>query len=288
MYSFDLFKAPQSEGGVPTQIQLLPAGKSFIGRDGRKFLNIDFKSLLEEFNKNGMELPIDIEHSTDIKGARGEPAPAVGWIKAISQHDDGTVWGDVEWNQIGSDLISTKQYRYISPVFDAVRRTGQVVRLLRAGLTNNPNLHLTALNINQNSGETMDIEQELKETKSLLDASMKEREAFAQRALLAEAELNAIKQEKFKNDVEIAINSALKDGKIEPSSEGIFRELCSTESGLSKFKEHVSRIAPKVSIQETSHHPVLNQNSFVLPEEHKEILKNMGITEKQYFESIGG
>src|SRR5690606_33678215 len=38
-----------------------------------------------------------------------------------------------------------KEYRFISPVFSFHKQTGEITTLHRAGLTNNPNLHLTAL-----------------------------------------------------------------------------------------------------------------------------------------------
>ncbi|MBL4544009.1 MAG: hypothetical protein JKP97_19940, partial [Rhodobacteraceae bacterium] len=28
-------------------------------------------------------LPVDLEHSTEIKGPKGEAAPAVGWMRAL-------------------------------------------------------------------------------------------------------------------------------------------------------------------------------------------------------------
>ena len=41
--------------------------------------------------------------------------------------------------------IVAREYRYVSPVFQFDPKDGSVTRLLRAGLTNNPNLHLTAI-----------------------------------------------------------------------------------------------------------------------------------------------
>ena len=41
--------------------------------------------------------------------------------------------------------IVAREYRYVSPVFQFDPKDGVVTRLLRAGLTNNPNLHLTAI-----------------------------------------------------------------------------------------------------------------------------------------------
>ncbi|MFZ1889756.1 MAG: phage protease, partial [Candidatus Binataceae bacterium] len=55
------------------------------------------------------------------------------------------VWGRVEWTARAAAAIAAREYRYVSPVFQFDRANGRVTRLLRAGLTNNPNLYLTAI-----------------------------------------------------------------------------------------------------------------------------------------------
>src|ERR1700682_3111858 len=74
----------------------------------------------------------------------GRPAPAAGWIREL-QVRAGALWGRVEWTVRAADSIVAREYRYVSPVFQFDPATGSVTRLLRAGLTNNPNLHLTAI-----------------------------------------------------------------------------------------------------------------------------------------------
>ncbi|MBI1493222.1 phage protease [Halocynthiibacter styelae] len=54
--------------------------------------------------------------------------------------------GQVKWNTRGEELLRARSYRYLSPVFSAAKRTGAVSRMVSAGLTNNPNLDLIALN----------------------------------------------------------------------------------------------------------------------------------------------
>ncbi|MGB6554934.1 MAG: phage protease, partial [Candidatus Binataceae bacterium] len=44
-----------------------------------------------------------------------------------------------------ASAIAAREYRYVSPVFQFDPESGRVTRLLRAGLTNNPNLYLTAI-----------------------------------------------------------------------------------------------------------------------------------------------
>jgi phage I-like protein len=88
-------------------------------------------------------LPIDYDHATDFGAPEGRPAPAAGWICDLEDRD-GALWGKVEWTAHGADAVAMREYRYISPVFEYAK-SGEVVRLLRAALTNNPNLYLTAI-----------------------------------------------------------------------------------------------------------------------------------------------
>ncbi|WP_444667131.1 phage protease [Cereibacter changlensis] len=95
--------------------------------------------------QHGADLPVDFEHATQIKGGRGEPAPAVGWIKAVEARN-GALWGRVDWNTDGANAVASRAYRYPSPVFRFDPATKAVLAMVSAGLTNNPNLHLAALN----------------------------------------------------------------------------------------------------------------------------------------------
>jgi phage I-like protein len=124
-------------------IQLIPCGE-FNGRDGRgPFRLRNPKLVIGATAALGMEAGIPIDHATDFAAPQGLPAPAAGWIKQLEVRD-GAIWGRVEWTPQGASAITTGQYRYISPVFEYSPK-GEVIRLLRAGLTNNPNLYLTAI-----------------------------------------------------------------------------------------------------------------------------------------------
>ncbi len=129
---------------VPEWVHLVPAGE-FSGRDGRGPYTLSADAVQSAFASWGADLAIDYEHQTFLVEQNGEPAPAAGWIKALEQRDDG-LWGQVAWTERAGNFIAAQEYRYLSPVFDYDKKTGAVLRLLGAGLTNNPNLVLTALN----------------------------------------------------------------------------------------------------------------------------------------------
>jgi phage I-like protein len=132
---------------APEWVQLIPAGPHIVGRDGRewKFDLNDLAHVLNNFDFGGVDIPIDYEHSTELKGPNGEEAPAAGWIKELEDRD-GSLWGRVEWTERARNQIGGREYRFLSPVF-SFTKTDRAIRVLdSAGLTNKPNLRLTALN----------------------------------------------------------------------------------------------------------------------------------------------
>ncbi len=137
--------ADLSSSAPPEWVMLIPAGE-FSGRDGRgPFRLNDAARVIAATEALGLTagVPIDYDHATDFAAPKGRPAPAAGWIREL-QERDGALWGNVDWTPHGATAITSREYRYISPVFQ-YSPDGAVTRLLRAGLTNNPNLYLTAI-----------------------------------------------------------------------------------------------------------------------------------------------
>jgi hypothetical protein len=137
---------PNTTGSdTPRWIDLIPAG-TFTGRDGRgPYKNEHPETLIAATRAEGLTagLPIDFDHATDLGASLGLPAPAAGWIRDF-RIVNGVIQGWVEWTAQGAKAVASKAYRYISPVF-AYDNSGNIQQILRAALTNNPNLHLTAL-----------------------------------------------------------------------------------------------------------------------------------------------
>lgn len=138
------------ELALPQFIHLMPVGE-FKGADGRgPYLASDLNALVDAFNADGRKLPIDENHSIDLVGTEGKPSPALGWIVAMEIRDDG-LWGKVEWTPGGEWMLMSRAYGFISPVFFHTQSAPfRVVKVLRAALTNNPNLtQLKALHSRQ-------------------------------------------------------------------------------------------------------------------------------------------
>lgn len=132
----------------PEWIKLIPAG-TFGTRDGRgPFVNAQPDAVIAAAKALDLEegLPIDVNHATDFAAPEGRPSPAAGWIKEL-QNRAGEIWGRIEWTDLGKEACAKgpngepPKYRYVSPVFQYDDDTGLVTSLMRAGLTNNPNLY---------------------------------------------------------------------------------------------------------------------------------------------------
>lgn len=154
--------APPGVGAtVPEWIQLVPAG-SFKGRDGRgPWTVVNAQAVIQA---SDLPLVIDEAHATDLGAKDGTAAPARGWIEEL-QARDGAIWGRVSWTPTGQALLAERAYRGISPTFTHAKN-GQVLRLLRAALTNVPNLPQLAT-LNHQEPTTMDLLAELRQLHGL-------------------------------------------------------------------------------------------------------------------------
>jgi hypothetical protein len=130
-------------GVAPEWILVIPAGQ-FSGRDGRGPYRLSRPDkVLDEVALLDMTagLPVDYDHATDFNN---RPSPAAGWMTRFEIRG-GAIWANVEWTAKGRQAVASREYRYISPVFSYDEKTGEILALLRAGLTNSPNLYDTAI-----------------------------------------------------------------------------------------------------------------------------------------------
>lgn len=132
---------------APEWVHLLPTAAGGIQTyDNRGPYRIsDMAAVIEASMQSERGMPIDENHQTDTAMAHGGSAPARGWITELQAREDG-LWGKVSWTKAGMALMSDRAYRGISPVFNHTADM-KIIRVLRASLTNKPNLKgLTALN----------------------------------------------------------------------------------------------------------------------------------------------
>lgn len=147
-------------GEAPEWLHLLPAAEARTV-DGRGPYRIaDPAALMAASLPEGGKLVLCENHATDLLAPKGGAAPARGWIVALQSRADG-IWGRVEWTGAGRQMIEDRQYRGVSPVITH-RKDGTVTGILRATLTNTPNLTgLVSMHHQMENG--MDLRQTLVE-----------------------------------------------------------------------------------------------------------------------------
>jgi phage I-like protein len=122
----------------PEWVHLLPAGGIQTRNGLGPYTVTDAADVIRTSLANERGMPIDENHATDLAAPKGGPAPARGWITELEARADG-IWGKVEWTETGRALLSDRAYRGISPVINHDRQ-GRITAILRASLTNTPNL----------------------------------------------------------------------------------------------------------------------------------------------------
>lgn len=170
------------------ELQLTPAG-SFRGIDGRPAevasWNIDAAiaaNVIAYNSSRDIDLVIDYEHQTLHKEKNGQPAPAAGWFKGtdLAYREGEGLFARAELTQRAKDYIAAGEYKYLSPVFFYDKKTGNVLGLHSAALTNTPNIDgMAEVAIAAASAElaqltnpqetTMDIEDLLEQLRWLLN-----------------------------------------------------------------------------------------------------------------------
>lgn len=293
-----------AQGQAPDWVQLTPAGPLVEGRDGRSWTLTDADAVVAAFAANAADIPVDFEHATHVKGDRGEFAPACGWIRELEARN-GALWGRVEWLAQGAEAVASRAYRYLSPVFRFDPATKAIRRMVSAGLTNNPNLHLAALN---SEGEP-DLETMM--DKAVLEAlgltptataaeavlainRLKQAEATAlnrasqpdptswvpradhQLALNRIATFEAAEKTRADKDAEAAVDAAIAGGKIAPASRDYHLATCRAEGGLERFKGFVET-APAIASPSGLEQKKPGQGAGLYTEEQLAVCRQLGL-----------
>lgn len=144
----------------PAWIQLTPVSQgTFTAVDGRKFTLDNAQGVVDTTLADGL-MRVDLNHGTQLAAKGGHAAPAVAWIDTIALHGpakEAGLWGHVDnWTPAGAKAVTDKEYRFVSPELEYVKKTGQIVKIKGAGLTNDPALLMTGLFHNNQETTTLD------------------------------------------------------------------------------------------------------------------------------------
>lgn len=269
--------------GAPLWVPVLPAGPVLTGVDGRGWKMSNPAALVATLNAVTLDRPIDINHSTELLGPKGEESPAVGWLKAGTFRiaENGQIEAQVEWTPRGKAIIEGREYRYVSPAIAYSRTDGEVMGLFSLGLVPRPNFtELPALNSETEPASLMTKEQltalcaalglaadaapdtiiasatKLKaDHATALNAAVTpdiskfvpkaDYDVALNRATTAEQKLADQNKTALNAAATALIDGAVKDGKIAPASKEFYLGLCASQEGLDKVKTHLAS-APKI------------------------------------------
>ncbi|HGM5299501.1 phage protease [Serratia marcescens] len=297
------FELPDTiDNKLPDWLPMLPIGP-FTGRDGRSWINNEPEAVISK-SLQFSDVPFDMEHSTELKGTKGDPAPAYGWIDDLKIQGD-QVWAHVAWNAEGAELILGKKYRYYSPAF-GYTADGLVTKLSSVGLTNKPNLFVPALNSENTDmklpeliaaalglGADATVESGVTAIQSLKTAEQvalnraqnpdlaswvpKETHQLAlNRAETAETAL----KERAEKDAEGLVDAAIAAGKIAPANRDMYLATCRTEEGRTQFGAF-TEAAPVIVNTEAAKKPG-QKDKQALTETEVAMCRSMGITEAEF------
>ncbi|WP_299734003.1 phage protease [uncultured Endozoicomonas sp.] len=306
------------DDALPERLELIPAGV-FSGLDGRSWNNPFPEAVIDRTRGVSRDIPIDIEHATELKGPKGEAAPAQGWIRLDDlEVIDGAIWGAVEWNNSGRALLGDKAYRYYSPAF-LFDGDGEVRSIKSVGLTNTQNLsQLPALNQQQSQqpeggADDMSLPAAIRQALGLKEDANEadavqaigtlktdhqvalnraetpdaekwvptETHQLAQnRAESAEKDLATYRTKEMEGEVDAAIEA----GKIAPANRDHYLAICRQEGGIDTFRA-LAKTMPKVVSTEAGvggKKPEGDQQQSKISADELAICRDLGITEDEY------
>jgi len=248
----------------------------------------------------------------DAAGRR-DPAPAAAWLHEFAVDADGAVSAAVlYWTPAGETAVKNREYRYISPVILYNKNTGEIKGITSIALTNRPNLHVPALNHQQQEGtmkkllKLLGLAEDATEDAAMnavtklqneLQTAMNREfvpdlakfvprgdyDQMQTRAANAEQKLADGAKEKLETEINSEIDTALKAGKISPASKDFYLAMCKSEEGLEQFREFLKTapvIAEPSGLDKKSADGA--QGGKALNAEEQQIIDNLGISTEDY------
>lgn len=144
---------PVRDGAVAKRFRIVPFG-TFGGRDGRGPWLLRDGAHAEQVIAatkaflNGVDMVVNYDHQSEYAAVPGVGgvAKAAGWINpdTLEVGADG-IYASAEWTPSAEAALQAREYRYYSPHFRARPGTGELTRLVNVGLTNSPNIEVSAL-----------------------------------------------------------------------------------------------------------------------------------------------
>jgi len=206
--------------------------------------------IMSQFSKWDRDIVVDYQHESVKECGR---APAAGWVKTkTSVVTENGIEAVIEWTDTARELIESKSYLYLSPVFE--KEEGVIARLFNLGLTNNPNIRAMEPLVNQSTNQEILMEDKSKDKNPVKEpepAGEDEKSAPTLALLLGdvvallgltpeagdEAVIVKIKEmaketaSKRGSEIETLVNDAVSAGRLRPSLSSWALKLARTNPG---------------------------------------------------------
>lgn len=125
---------------LPTEFRVFAFGQNTSTRGPALFDRKAAQAVMSEYERQGVDVMIDLEHLSLKQESRAYDPDARGWCK-LELRDDGLWAVDVRWTPEGEARLREKRQRYISPAFYAEKETGRVVEVINIALCARPATH---------------------------------------------------------------------------------------------------------------------------------------------------
>lgn len=295
--------AAGSTEAAPERIMLFPKGGRIGTRDGRSFL-VDFARLVARFQADGIKVPLDINHATEILAPKGERADPVGFITALEPEGE-ALYGRVDWIDPAAAPALLKAYPYVSPAFPAPK--GEALWLKSAALVASPALGaqpalaqadpshtpespmktvIAALGLADGASEAECLAA-LTTLKTQGDPAL-----FVPKAVHDEAvarlssvsgELESLRTSQRTEKVEALLEGALKAKKILPAQRDHYAALCATDVGLAAVEQLLAGAPELLAASGLDGRAAPSgEDTARLSAEDREVIRQLGITEADF------
>lgn len=161
-----------SSTGAPSEALILRKGENQTRKGTLVFDEDAASSVMSEYEKGGVKLPLDFDHAMADSASRVEDRFAAGWfVPAV--RDGELIASEIEWTDRGRKAVESKEWRYLS-LFGDIEPLGKgkarLRRLRNVALTNLPaTLHTLPLVANEGSqGSNPMAEENKTEPRSVL------------------------------------------------------------------------------------------------------------------------
>jgi len=103
----------------------------------------DVDRVVKAFDARGIDVVVDYDHDT-IMVPPGTRKPAAGWIRRLIDKGSQGLWAVVRWTDKAREVIGSREYRYLSPVFPLDDKS-HPLELHSVALVNKPAIAMPAL-----------------------------------------------------------------------------------------------------------------------------------------------